>query len=107
MGHGGPGTVPRHHGRLLQGRRGRSARLRHRQAPDLRERRALAAGAQRSRGPEHRDHAGREQVRSQASKGRYHGGGEDVCRAQRPLVHRDIGVGLDKRGYGLPEYTVR
>ena len=41
MGHRWPGALPRRHHRLLQGRRGRSRRVRHHQGGDLQQRRQV------------------------------------------------------------------
>ena len=52
LGHGRPGALPRHHVCVLSRRGGRPPRVRHLEAPDLRERRALAARVARARGAE-------------------------------------------------------
>lgn len=67
MGHGGARAVPRDHVGVLPRRRGRAARVRHRQASLVRERGAVAARAAGPRRPEHTDHARGQQERSQAS----------------------------------------
>ena len=51
---------------------GGPAGLRHRQAPDLRERGALAEGAEGPRRQQHRHHAGGQQERPAAPEGRAH-----------------------------------
>ena len=68
-------TLPCDHLSLLPRSRRRVARIRHRQAPNVRKRSAMAQGAERSRGPEHCDHACRKQERFEALEGGPDGGG--------------------------------
>ena len=75
--------VPRHHERLLSRRGRRAPRVRHLEAPDVRERRALAQGAARPRGAEHCCHARGQQVRFAPPAHRAHRGGHVVRRGSR------------------------
>lgn len=68
MGHGRARAVPRDHVGVLPRSGGRAARVRHSEAPVVRERGAVAARAARPRRPEHTHHARRQQERSQASQ---------------------------------------
>jgi hypothetical protein len=49
LGHGRAGALPRHHVRVLPRRGGRAARVRHLQAPDVRERRPVVRARARAR----------------------------------------------------------
>ncbi len=65
---------------VLSGCRWGSASLRHRQAPDIRERRALAEGAEGPRWQQHRHHAGGKQERPPSPPGSAHWWGSSLCR---------------------------
>lgn len=64
MGYRGAGEIPRDNVRVLPWRGGRASRIRHREAPLVRERGAMVARVARPRRPEHTDHARRQQERS-------------------------------------------
>lgn len=81
MGHGWSGAVSSDHGGVLSWCSRRIVGVRHRQAFDLRECRALAARAAWSRRPEHCHYVGRKQVWFASSARCSHRGGEGVCRA--------------------------
>ena len=69
---------------VLQGSGRGPVGLWHHQAPDLWERRAVAEGAVRPRGPSHGGHAGGEQERPGEPQDRAQRGGQGLCRS----VHR-------------------
>merc|ERR1712013_180944 len=88
-------------------RSGSAAGVRHREAPHLRERRALAEGAEGPRRRQHRHYAGGKQVGSAPPTRGADRRGEGVRREEQLEFHRDVGLGLHQRGDRLPQHPHR
>lgn len=90
--------VPRHHERLLPRRGGRAGGVRRDAPHHVRERGAVAQGAPRPHGRQHRRHARGQQGRPAPPPRRPRGGRQGVRRGARDLLHGDVGAGGHQRG---------
>lgn len=93
-----PPQVPRHHERLLPRRGGRAGGVRRDAPHHVRERGAVAQGAPRPHGRQHRRHARGQQGRPAPPPRRPRGGRQGVRRGARDLLHGDVGAGGHQRG---------